>query len=98
MFLLKSGLDARHYVATGTQIAILIDLSRLPTYGAAFVDASAASPRDLALVAAATVCAWAGAWLGVRYLRKATIGTIRMAVAGLMLLVGGLLMSGVLGS
>src|SRR3546814_7000782 len=30
MFLLKSGLDARHFIATGVILAIMVDLSRLP--------------------------------------------------------------------
>jgi hypothetical protein len=99
MFLFKSGLDATKYIATGTLIAILIDLSRLPTYAASF--ASAALPlsgRSGALIAFGTICAFAGAWLGTRYMKKATIGIVRMLVVTLMLLIGLSLVIGVLGA
>lgn len=99
MFLLKSNLDAAQYIATGTLIAILIDLSRLPTYAASFADDTLAfSGRPGALIAVATLCAFAGAWLGARYMKKATIGVVRVLVVTFMLLIGGALITGVLGS
>ena len=98
MFLLKGGLDAKHSIATGVLIAILIDLSRLPTYVASFSEGSLPlSGRDGTLIAFGTLCAFAGAWLGTRYLQKATIEVVRMIVAGLMLLIGTGLILGVLG-
>src|SRR3546814_234738 len=39
MFLLKSGLDAKHYIATGVILAIIVDLARLPGYFATFTAA-----------------------------------------------------------
>jgi len=99
MFLFKSGLDAAKYIATGTLIAILIDLSRLPTYAASFADNTLAfSGRPGALIAVGTVCACAGAWLGARYMKKATIGAVRVLVVTFMLLIGAALTTGVLGS
>lgn len=99
MFLLKSGLDAAKYIATGTLIAILIDLSRLPTYAAAFTDNTLAfSGRPGALIAVGTICAFAGAWLGARYMKKATIGVVRFLVVTFMLLIGAALVTGVVGS
>jgi uncharacterized membrane protein YfcA len=99
MFLFKSGLDATKYIATGTLIAIIIDLSRLPTYAASFAhDTLALSGRPGALIAFGTVCAFAGAWLGARYMKKATIGAVRALVVTLMLLIGTALITGVLGS
>lgn len=99
MFLFKSGLDAAKYIATGTMIAILIDLSRLPTYFASFAENTLAfSGRPGALIAVGTVCAAAGAWLGARYMKKATIGIVRILVVTFMLLIGVALVTGVLGS
>ena len=99
MFLFKSGLDAAKYIATGTLIAILIDLSRLPTYAASFAaDELPLSGRSGALIAFGTVCAFAGAWLGARYMKKATIGVVRVLVVTFMLLIGAGLITGVLGS
>jgi uncharacterized membrane protein YfcA len=99
MFLFKSGLDATKYIATGTLIAILIDLSRLPTYAASFAeDTLSFTGRPGALIAFGTVCAFVGAWLGARYMKKATIGIVRILVVTFMLLIGAGLITGVLGS
>lgn len=54
--------------------------------------------RGWTLVGVGTVCAFAGAFLGVRYLKKATVGIVRAMVATLMLLIGAALVAGVLGS
>lgn len=96
MFLLKTGLDAEGFIATGVLIAILIDVSRLPTYGASL--RLRLSPREITLIIVGTTCAFAGAWLGARYMQKATIGVIRTLVAAFMLTIGALLIAGVLGS
>lgn len=99
MFLMRSGLDPARFIATGVLIAVLIDLARLPTYAANFGAADTAfGGRGWALVAVGTLCAFAGAWLGVRYLKKATVGVVRMMVATMMLLIGTALMTGLLGS
>ena len=99
MFLLKSGLPPVSYIATGTMIAILIDLSRLPTYAATFsLEALPLSGRGGALIACGTLCAFAGAWLGARYMKKATIGVIRALVVILMVLIGSGLVLGILGA
>ena len=99
MFLVKSGLDPARFIATGVLIAILIDVSRLPTYAAGLRAAQdGLGGHGWELVGVGTVSAFAGAFLGVRYLHKATIGVIRSIVAALMLLVGAALLTGVLGS
>ena len=99
MFLLKTGLEPAKFIATGVLIAILIDLSRLPTYAATFgTNWLDFGGRDGQLVLVATLCAFAGAYLGVRYQKKATIGVVRGIVATLMVVIGAALLSGVLGS
>jgi hypothetical protein len=99
IFLLKSGLDPARFIATGVLIAVLVDVSRLPAYAASLL-ASEARPGDesAALIAFATASALAGAGLGVRFLKKATIGFVRSLVALLMLLIGAALVGGVVGS
>lgn len=97
MFLLRSGLDPSQFIATGVFIAILIDLSRLPTYAATF-DGDGLSVRAWALVGVGTLCAFAGAFLGARHLKKATIGVVRILVASMMLLIGVALAAGLIGS
>jgi hypothetical protein len=98
MFLLKSGLDPQHYIATGVMIAIIIDLSRLPTYAASFSGAALGGDQGLRLIAIGTLCAFAGAWIGARYARKATVGVVRAIVAALMLAIGMGLILGFLGA
>lgn len=97
MFLLKSGLEPARFIATGVLIAVLVDLARLPTYAVSFRGNATLGGHGWALVAISTLCAFAGAFLGVRYLKRATIGVVRAMVAGLMLLIGTALVAGVLG-
>lgn len=99
MFLLKSGMEAQQFIATGVMIAILIDLSRLSTYAAALVDADLnLAGREGLLMLTGTLAAVAGTYVGTRYLQKATIGTVRTVVALLMFAVGAALMVGMIGS
>ena len=99
MFLIKSGLDPARFIGTGVMIAILIDVSRLPTYATGFRAAhQGLGGHGWTMVAVGTLCAFAGALLGVRYLKKATIAVIRSIVATLMMFVGAGLLSGILGS
>jgi hypothetical protein len=94
-FLLKSGLDPQHFIATGVMIAILIDLARLPAYAISL----AGSPQlteiqSLLRIAAAILAAFAGAWVGARYFEKATIGFVRIIVAAMMIVIGAALALG----
>lgn len=95
MFLLKSGLAPAQFVGTGVLIALLVDLSRIPVYAASFAN-GALRGEDWRLVLVATICAFAGAFLGVRLLGRATIEIVRMAVASLMIAVGAALVTGVI--
>ena len=99
VFLLRTNLDGPQFMATGTLISILIDAARLPTYFASF----AAIKHDLGgkeagLIAVGTVAAFAGAWLGARYLKKAKIEIVRAIVAALLFAIGSALVLGLIGS
>ena len=99
MFLLRFGLDPARFIATGAMIAVLIDLSRLPVY--ALTVGSAAGTLDTRqglLVGWAVLCAFAGAWGAVRWLKKVTIGLVRGVVAAAMLTIGAALMAGLIGA
>ena len=98
MFLLRSGLPAERFIATGVTIAILVDLSRLTTYAASF-SATGLNPagREGFLVLVGTLSAFAGAYVATRHLDKITIGTVRYSVAALMVVIGTALAVGVLG-
>lgn len=97
IFLLKSALAADRFVATGVMIAVLIDVSRLATYGLSFA-ALDWRGREGALMLAGSVAAFAGAWIATRRIDKVTIGGIRNAVAALMLAIGLAMMAGLLGA
>lgn len=98
MFLLKSGLSPAAFIATGVIIAVLVDLARLPAYAAAFSEGGGQlAGRELRLMAAGVAAAFAGAWLGARYVEKTTIGVLRWVVAALMILVGAGLAAGLVG-
>ncbi len=98
MFLLRSGLPAERFIATGVMIAILVDLSRLTTYAASFT-AVGLNPagREGLLMVVGTLSAFTGAYVATRRLDKITIGTVRYSVAALMLVIGFALAVGVLG-
>ena len=98
IFLLRTGLSAERFIATGVMIAVLVDLSRLATYAAAFRTAALdLAGREGLLVLAGTLSAFAGAWAGARWVDKLTIGAVRAAVAALMFLIGGALIAGMIG-
>lgn len=99
IFLLRAGLAPQNYVATGVMIALLVDVSRLGTYVAAF-RRTGLDPhgREIVLVATATLAALLGAWLAARRIDKMTIGWIRNVVTGLMLLIGTALALGLIGT
>lgn len=99
MFLLRFGLNPARFIATGVMIAVLIDLSRLPVYalmaGGATADLDA---RQAVLVGWAMLCAFAGAWSAVRWLKRVTIGLVRGVVAAAMLVIGAALVAGLIGT
>lgn len=97
MFLLRTGLEPSRFIATGVLVAVLVDLARIPAY-AASIGGGDIVARQWPLMTVATICAFAGAFLGTRYLKKATIGVVRAFVAGLMFMVGGSLVAGIIGN
>jgi len=98
MFLLRSGLAADRFIATGVMIAILVDLSRLATYAASFrATGLDYTGHEGLLVLVGTLAAFAGAFLATRHLDKITVGTVRYTVAALMLAIGAALSAGVVG-
>ncbi|RYD16862.1 MAG: sulfite exporter TauE/SafE family protein [Lysobacteraceae bacterium] len=78
-FLARAGLSKEAFIASGVTIALLIDLSRLGVYAKAMAGAHA--QFDHALLAAAVLSAFVGAWLGSRHLRKVTMPGIQKIVA-----------------
>jgi uncharacterized membrane protein YfcA len=98
IFLLRSGLPAERFIATGVMIAVFVDLSRLTTYAASFT-AAGLNPagREGLLVLVGTLSAFAGAYIATRNLDKITITSVRYSVAALMLAIGTAMALGVIG-
>jgi len=98
LFLLRTKLDPACFVATGVIIAVMVDVSRLATYAVRF-KASGIAPegREGLLVLVATLAAFAGAFIGSRWLDKLTIGLVRGLVTTMMQAIGGLMVAGVVG-
>lgn len=93
-FLAKSGLTKESFIATGAVIASVIDVSRLSVYAPKLLLVE--SRFDCVVVVAAVFSAFAGAYLGNRYLKKVTMGSIQRIVAIMLFLIAIGLMAGVL--
>jgi uncharacterized membrane protein YfcA len=80
-FLIKSNLAKEAFIATGIVIACMVDLSRLGVYITRFSDTGLGD--NVVLVIAATVSAFAGAYLGNRLLKKVTLKTVQVIVTAM---------------
>lgn len=98
IFLLRAGLEPKAFIATGVMIAILVDLARLATYGAAYSTAAFdPAGRQEQLVLAGTLAGFGGAWTATRFLDKVTIAGLRTLVAALMAAIGLAMCAGLIG-
>lgn len=92
-FLVRAGLAKEAFIATGVVIAVLIDVPRITVYASTAPDIAR---LDWSVLVPAILSAFAGAWLGNRYLKKATLPMIQRLVAVLLVLVALGLISGLL--
>ena len=79
-------------------LALLVDAARLLVYGWFLVvvrEAAGATAIPWGLVATATLCAFAGAYLGKRLLPKVTLSALHLVVGVLLVVVGVALSLGV---
>lgn len=90
-FLMKSGLTKEQYVGTTNVISTIVDAARLAAYAAGFVwlaktrdFAVLSEPRTLLLVGAACIAGAAGAYAGLRWLKKLSLGAVRTIVSVLL--------------
>jgi len=98
IFLLKGGMAPDRFIATGVMIAVLIDLSRLGAYWAAFDNAAIPHGRDWPLIATGTAAALTTSFFAVRRIEKVTIRSVRFSVAALLLVIGAGMATGWLGA
>lgn len=94
MFLIKSGISKEQFIATSVVLAVMVDVARLLIYGAEAVEAR--SEIDWLLVGVACLAAFAGAFFGARLIGKMTLLTVQRLVAGMLVIVGTGLSSGLL--
>ncbi len=81
-FLARSGLEKQAFVATGSAISTVIDLSRLAVYAGTL--AAVFDRLDHRLLACAVLAAFAGAWIGNRLLQKTTLRVLQRVVAAML--------------
>jgi uncharacterized membrane protein YfcA len=86
MFLLNIGLSKEAFVATGIVIACFIDTTRLTKYMIDGTITDHVHEIDWILIAAATLAAFAGAYIGRHLLKKVTIRSLQLFV-GILLIV-----------
>ena len=92
-FLLRLKLDKQAFVATGIGIACLIDISRLTLYSQQLQQQQQSLPWTL--IGSATLSAFAGAWLGNKWLKKLTLHSFQYLVAVFIVLFGIALVMGI---
>lgn len=93
-FLVRVGLSKESFIATGVVIACLIDISRLGVYSERW--RSANDLIDWSLVAAATLAAFVGAYIGSKMIEKVTIQSVQKLVAVLLIVFGSLMIVGII--
>lgn len=84
-FLINAGLSKEAYLGTAVVVSSLVDFTRLGVYSTRFQETGLDSHWQL--LAAATLSAFAGAFIGNRLFKKVTFGFIRYFVAIFLLMV-----------
>ncbi len=93
-FLVNYGLSKTQFIATGVVIACMVDMTRLPVYFGRFNAQNLLDQWPLLLMA--TLSAFAGAWIGNRYLKKVTLKAVQKLTAGMIIIIALLLAMGIL--
>jgi uncharacterized membrane protein YfcA len=93
-FLIRANLTKETFIATGVVIACMIDISRLTVYAKQII--SIGDQFNYPLIIAATLSAFAGAFIGNKFLQKVTITTVQYLVATMLFLFAVLLGLGII--
>ncbi len=83
-FLARMGLSKESFIATGVVVACMIDFARLGIYSKHLK--SDGITNNLSLLVVTTLAAFAGAYLGSKFLKKITMHSIQLIVAGMLFL------------
>jgi uncharacterized membrane protein YfcA len=92
-FLLKANLKKEVFIATGIVIACLIDVFRLLIYSKKLI--ALGSDINITLLSSATLCAFLGAYIGNKTIKKVTFSVIQTITTIMLLVIALLLVLGV---
>ncbi len=93
-FLIRANLTKEAFIASGITIACLTDISRLTVYSKEIFKHQ--NEFTYQIIIAATLSAFAGAYLGNKFVKKITIKTLQYFVAVMLMLFGILLGFGII--
>ncbi|MES2679594.1 MAG: TSUP family transporter [Bacteroidota bacterium] len=93
-FLIKAGLTKEVFIATTVVISCFVDFTRLSVYATGFFKSGL--DQNISVVAAATLSAIAGSFVGNRLLKKVTLKFIQKLVAILLIMVSLALCAGLI--
>ena len=93
IFLIRSGLSKESFIATGIMIACMTDVSRLAIYG---TNNFGITQNEIYIVAAGTLSAFTGAYLGSKLVKKVTMKFMQLFVALMLMVFAVLLGSGII--
>lgn len=93
-FLIRAGLSKEAFLATGISIACITDISRLVVYSEEIFKGQ--TSFNYQLITAAVLSAFAGAYLGNKFVKKITIQLLQYMVAVMLILFGALLGLGII--
>lgn len=85
IFLLKCNLSKEQFIATGIQIAFLVDVVRLPVYWTNFLNKDITN--EAMLMINAVVFAFLGSYIANKYMPKMTIKIIQVIIAIMLLII-----------
>lgn len=94
VFLLKCNLSKEQFIATGILIACMVDVVRLPIYGANFLNKGIAGESQLLFLT--VIFAFFGSYVANRFMKKVTINLIRGIIVILLLIISGGLITGLI--
>lgn len=78
-FLTRAGLTKEQFIATGVTIAVIIDVVRIRVYSSHFLGNGLQENWKLVLLT--TLCAFLGAYLGSKFLKKITMQVIQTVIS-----------------
>lgn len=92
-FLLRLPLTKEAFIATGTALAVVVDLTRLPWYISA---EKGMIQEQIPLLSITLMGSLIGVFLGRRFLKKITLETLKKGVSAFLLFIAFLLISGLI--